>query len=101
MNNSTSLHENASPYVYQEALAAGMARGRHEEHARACKVMHEVIGEIVSTRFPLIAELIQERVGTIESFAVLRQFTFITSTAWAAEDVLRFLLALYDAQIEL
>lgn len=100
MYNSTLIHENASPYIYQEALAVGVARGRHEEHARACEVMREVIVEIVSARFPLIAELIQERARSIESFAVLRQFLFIAATAWVAEDVLRFLLALYEAQAE-
>lgn len=97
-NNTTRIYENSSPYFYQEALAAGVTRGRREEHLRACEIMREIITEIINARFPLIAELIQERVGSIESFAVLRQFTFIASTAWVAEDMLRFLLALYDAQ---
>lgn len=92
------LHENADPYVCQEALAAGVARGRHEEHQRACKMVRRVIAEIASARFPLIAAFIQERVERVDNFAVLYQFTFITSTAWAPEDVLRFILALDDIQ---
>jgi hypothetical protein len=96
----TCLYESPSSYVCQETLAAGIARGRQEEHQRACMVMRRAIAEITSTRFPLISAFIEERVKRIDNFAVLHQFTFITSTAWIAEDVLRFLLALDDAQIE-
>ena len=34
------------------------------------------------------------------AWSTLRRFMFVLSTAWAAVDVLRFLLALGDAQTE-
>jgi len=92
------VRENTAPYVCQETLAAGIARGRHEEHQRACVMMRRVLAEIALARFPLIASFIQERVERVDTFAVLHQFTFVLSTAWAPEDVLRFILALDDAQ---
>jgi len=96
----TCLCESPNAYVCQETLAAGVARGRQEEHQRACMVMRRAIVEIISTRFPLISAFIEERVKKIDNFSVLHQFTFVASTAWVAEDILRFLLALDDAQIE-
>jgi hypothetical protein len=92
------IRENAAPYVCQETLAAGIARGRHEEHQRACTMIRRVLAEIAHARFPLIASFIQERVEQVDTFAVLHQFTFVLSTAWAPEDVLRFIIALDDAQ---
>lgn len=92
------VREEASPYVCQEALAAAIARGRHEEHQRACKMIRHMLVEIANARFPLIAAFIQERIERMDSFVVLHQCTFIMSTAWAAEDVLRFMLALDEAQ---
>lgn len=99
MDVSTRLREEAAPYNCQEALAAGIARGRHEEHQRACRVMRRAIAEIADVRFPLLAAYLQERVDRIDAFAVLHQFTFVLSTAWTPEDVLRFLIALEDAQM--
>lgn len=93
-----SLYESTTSYTSQEALAAGIARGRHEEHQHACQVMRRVIVEIAGVRFPLISALVQERVDRTDNFTVLHQFTFIMSTAWVAEDVMRFLIALDDAQ---
>ena len=92
------IREDVSPYICQETLAAGIAQGRHEEHQRACKMMRRVLVEIANTRFSLIAAFIQERVEQMDNFAVLHQFIVIMSTAWAPEDVLRFILALDDAQ---
>lgn len=94
------VRENTIPYDCQEALAAGLARGRHEEHQRACQTMRRAIVEIADVRFPLIAAFLQERVERLDNFAVLHQFTFVLSTAWTAEDVFRFLIALDDAQME-
>ncbi len=84
--------------ICQEMLATGIARGRHEEHLRACAMIRQVIVEIADVRFPLIAAFIQERVERMDHFVALHQFTFIVSTAWISEDVLRFLIALDDAQ---
>src|SRR5258708_154556 len=93
------VRENPGSYICQETLAAGVARGRHEEHLRACQTMHRAIIEIANARFPVIAAYIEERINKVESFAVLHQFIFVLSTAWLAEDVLRFQLALDDAQV--
>lgn len=95
----TYLRESASPYNCQDALAAGIARGRHEEHQRACQVMRRAIAEIADVRFPLLAAFLREHIDRIDTFAVLHQFTFVLSTAWTPEDVLRFLIALDDAQM--
>lgn len=92
------FREEAVPYACQEALAAGVARGRHEEHQLACKMLHRVLAEIADVRYPQVAAFIQERVERTDSFAVLHQFTFVMSTAWTPEDVLRFILALDDMQ---
>ena len=92
------VREEASAYVCQETLAAGIARGRHEEHQRACKMIRRVLVEIVNARFPLIAAFVQDRIERMDSFAVLHQCTLIISTAWTPEDVLRFILALDEAQ---
>ncbi len=83
----------------QKILAIGIARGSYEEHQHACQIMREIIAEITGVRFPLITALIQERLRLIDNFTVLHQLNVIMSTAWTAEDVLRFLLALDDAQI--
>jgi hypothetical protein len=98
MKNRSTPDEEPMANFAQEVLVMGMVRGRQEEHQRACQVMREVIAEIAGARFPLIAALIRERLHDIDSFVVLHQFTFIMSTAWVIEDVLRFLLALDDAQ---
>ncbi len=95
----TGLHEEAATHSCQEALAAGIARGRHEEHLRACQVMRRAIAEIADVRFPLLAAFLRDRVDRIDTFAVLHQFTFVLSTAWTPEDILRFLVALDDAQM--
>src|SRR5579883_1363556 len=100
MNTPSGLRESAAPYNRQEILAAGIERGRHEEHWRACQVMRRVLVEIADVRFPLLAAFLRERVERIDTFAVLHQFIFVLSTAWTAEDVLRFLIALEDAQTE-
>lgn len=92
------VRENAVPYSCQEALAAGIARGRHEEHQRACQTMRRALAEIADVRFPLIAAFLQDRAERLDSLAVLHQFIFVLGTAWTAEDVLRFVLALDDAQ---
>src|SRR5581483_7082304 len=92
------VHEETASYMCQETLAAAIARGRQEEHQRACKMIHRVLTEIVNARFPLIAAFVQDRLERMDSFAVLHQCAFIISTAWTAEDVLRFLLALDEAQ---
>ena len=97
-HNHTYVRENASSYDCQETLAAAIARGRYEEHQRACKMIRLVLTEIAHARFPLISAFIQERVERVDSFAVLHQFTFVISTAWTPEDVLRFILALDDMQ---
>ncbi len=83
----------------QEVLTIGIVRGQHEEHQRASQVMREVIVEITEARFPLIVALIRERLREIDNYTVLHQFTFIISTAWVLEDVLRFLLALEEARV--
>jgi hypothetical protein len=92
------LRESASPYDCQEALEAGIAHGRREEHQRACKMIRLALGEIANARFPVIAPFIQERVEQVENFTALHQFMLVVSTAWSPEDVLRFILALDDAQ---
>jgi hypothetical protein len=92
------VREDASSYDCQETLAAGIARGRQEEHQSICRVMRRLLAEIVDARFPLIADFIKERIKLVDNFSVLYQFLFIMSTAWAPEDVLRFILALDDAQ---
>lgn len=100
MTTPTRLREGAASYNCQEVLTAGIERGRQEEHQRACQVMRRVLAEIADVRFPLLAAFLRERVERIDTFAVLHQFTFVLSTAWTAEDVLRFLIALEDAQME-
>lgn len=92
------IREGASPYGCQEALEAGIAHGRQEEHQRACKMIRLALGEIANARFPLIAAFIQERVEHVENFTRLHQFLLVVSTSWSPEDVLRFILALDDAQ---
>jgi hypothetical protein len=96
----TRLRESAAFSHRQEVLAAGIERGRQEEHQRACQVMRRVLIEIAEVRFPLLAAFVRERVEGIDTFAVLHQFIFVLSTAWTVEDVLRFLVALEDVQRE-
>ncbi len=92
------VREESSPYTFQETLAAAIARGRHEEHQRACSMLYRVLAEIADARYPLIAPFLRERIERTESLAVLHQFIFVMSTAWTPEDVLRFILALDDMQ---
>ncbi|HVU68126.1 MAG TPA: hypothetical protein VHD63_13385 [Ktedonobacteraceae bacterium] len=92
------VREEGEPYMYQETLAAAIARGRHEEHQRACLMIHRVLAEIAETRYPLIALFLRERIARIDSLTVLHQFIFVMSTAWTPEDVLRFILTLDDMQ---
>lgn len=95
---SSRVREDAAPYACQETLAAGIAHGRHEEHQRASKMIRQVIVEIANVRFPVIAAFVEQRVGQMQSFAVLHQFVFVVSTAWSTEDVLRFILGFDDAR---
>ncbi|HEX7733208.1 MAG TPA: hypothetical protein VF458_00035 [Ktedonobacteraceae bacterium] len=92
------VREESAGYACEDTLAAGVARGRYEEHQNICKVMRKMLVEIAEARFPTIAAFLDERINNIDNFAVLHQFTFVISTAWAPEDILRFILALDDAQ---
>src|SRR5487761_2180875 len=67
----TDLREDNAACICQEMLATGLARGRHEEHLRACKMIRRVIVEIADARFPLIAAFIQERVERMDHFVAL------------------------------
>ncbi|HEY0753843.1 MAG TPA: hypothetical protein VGD98_07780 [Ktedonobacteraceae bacterium] len=90
--------EESTAYVCQETLAAAIARGRYEERRSICEMMRRMLEDIAETRFPTVAPFIKGRVAALESFAVLHQFLFVISTAWAPEDVLRFMLAFDDNQ---
>src|SRR5882762_9111659 len=89
------VREHRIPYTSQETLAAGIARGRYEEHQRACQVMQQAINEVISARFPLIAAFLEERINKIDSFPILHQFICVVSTAWTPEDV-HFVDALFE-----